>query len=239
MSTLEQLQANFQQYILSGESDIIHSILSTKEVSADKRLSIYRDAYGFRLIECLATNFPSLHSYLGTEEFHNLCRSFIHEHPSSFRSIRWFGDALADFIKKYYTTRYAFLAELADFEWKMTLAFDAEDASVVKIEDMAAVPADAWGDLSFSVHPSAQRVNYSWNVIPLWQALAADEELPSMNESTIKPWLIWRNQDYLIKFYSLSQEEAWMLDGIKQGLSFAASYLKSWIQKGILSQLHY
>jgi len=258
MSELARLQEQFQHYILTGELDIVHSILSTKKVSAVKRLSIYQDAYSFRLIECLATSFPALLSYLGTEEFHSLCRSFIVANPSHYRSIRWYGDVLADFIKNYYTTHYAFLTELADFEWKMTLAFDAEDTPVVNIADMAAVPPDIWAELCFSVHPSVQRINYLWNAIPLWQALTADKEMPRLNEEiAAKPWVLWRNQEYIIQFYSLSQEEAWLLDGLMQGLSFgnlceglcewieveqvaisAASYLKNWIQKGMLSQLH-
>ena len=257
MSELAQLQQQFQHFILTGKTDINPSVLSTREVSAEQRLAIYRDAYQLRLIECLTTTFPALHSYLGTEEFKKMCRRFIDAHPSYYRSIRWYGDLLSVFLKNYYEKAYSFLADLADFEWKMTLAFDAQDRSIVTLEEMAAVVPEAWVNLSFIVHPSLQRANYFWNAVPLWRALTEDKELPNLcEETTISSWLLWRSPDYVIQYYSLGKEEVWMLDGIKKGLSFsalceglcewisvdkvamsAASYLKNWISKGILAEL--
>jgi hypothetical protein len=259
MNSLAQLQNEFQQFILTGESAIIDSIISTEQVPAKTRLAIYHDGYYIRLTECLTVNFPTLYLYLGTAEFNTMSRCYIDAHASSFRSIRWYGDSLSAFLAQYYDKPYVFLAELADFEWKMTLAFDAADAPALSIEEMAAVPPDAWVELSFKLHPSVQRVHYMWNTVPLWQALSADKEIPLMDsESDGKSWLLWRAQDDVVQFCSLSKEEAWMLDGIKQGLTFAAlceglcqwidadkvamtaaSYLKNWIQKGILSQLEF
>ncbi len=257
MSELAQLQQQFQQFILNGDSAISPSVLSSVEVSAEKRLAIYRDAYQLRLIECLTTTFPALHSYLGTEEFQKMCRRFIDVHPSYYRSIRWYGDLLSVFLKNYYDKAYTFLAELADFEWKMTLAFDAQDTAAVSLEEIGAVAPESWAALSFIPHPSMQRVNYFWNAVPLWRTLVEDKELPNLaEEPTATSWLIWRSQDYVIQYYSLGKEEAWMIDGIRQGLSFsslceglcewisvdkvamtAATYLKNWIQKGILAEL--
>lgn len=257
MSELAQVQQQFQQFILSGNTDIMPSVLSTATVSAERRLAIYRDAYQLRLIECLTTSFPALHSYLGTEEFHKMCRRFIDAHPSYYRSIRWYGDLLSIFLKSYYDKAYSFLAELVDFEWKMTLVFDAQDSRVVTLDEMAAVPPEAWVTLSFVAHPSVQRANYLWNAVPLWKALTEDQELPNLSEETTSTaWVAWRSTDYIILYYSLSKEEAWMLDGMLNGLSFAAlceglcewvevdkvamiaaSYLKSWISKGILAEL--
>ena len=257
MNELAQLQQEFQQYLLSGKTDINPSVLSTNEVSAEQRLGIYRDAYHLRLIECLTTTFTALHSYLGTEEFQKMCRSFIELHPSYYRSIRWYGDLMSVFLKNYYDKAYSFLAELADLEWKMTLAFDAQDAAVVTLEQMAAVAPDAWVNLSFVIHPSVQRGNYLWNAIPLWRALNDDIELPNLEEeSEASSWIIWRSADYVIHYYCLKKDEAWMIDGVIKGLTFAvlceglcewiseeqvamtaASYLKGWIEKGILFEL--
>ncbi|MGC1181981.1 DNA-binding domain-containing protein [Legionella sp.] len=256
MTELVRLQEQFQKFLLVGESDINDAIVQTEIVSIDTRLAIYRDAYVQRLIESLTANFPFLYSYLGTEEFNRLAQAYISAHPSCYRSIRWFGDVLADFVKNYYRQN-PHLAELADFEWNMTLIFDAADALVVRIEDMAVVPVEAWANLQFILHPSVRRVNYFWNVIPLWQKLAHDEELPDLHySSSAIAWVLWRSPEYLIQFYSLSQQEAWALDALIRGSSFAelceglcqwtkpedvalcaASYLKSWIQHGLLSQL--
>ncbi|MBI2785701.1 MAG: putative DNA-binding domain-containing protein [Legionella longbeachae] len=258
MTELLLLQAQFQKYLLSNQSAIHESIVETECVSVDTRLGIYRDAYKLRLIECLTTNFPSLYAYLGTEEFNKLSAYYIAAHPSSFRSIRWYGDMLSDFIKNNYA-QYPYLSELADFEWRMSLTFDAADAHIVRVEEMATVPPESWADLRFVLHPSVQRINYFCPAIPLWQALTYDNELPDLQANAKSTaWILWRTPEYTIQFYSLSQEEAWALDSLGQGLTFgaiceglcqwikseevgmcAASYLKGWIQNGMLSQLHF
>jgi hypothetical protein len=256
MTDLLHLQDQFQKFLLSGQSNIHNSIMQTERVSVDTRLGIYRNAYTFRLIESLTGNFPSLYAYLGTEEFNKLATYYIETHPSSYRSIRWYGDVLADFIKNTYP-QYPYLAELADFEWKMTLTFDAADENRVQLDDMAVVPPEAWANLQFILHPSVQRCNYFWNAVSLWQALSNDQELPDLQQnSEASAWILWRSSEYIIQFHSLSEDMAWALDNLSQGLSFgalceglchwikpeevamyAASRLKSWIQKGILSQL--
>lgn len=257
MSELLRLQEQLQHFLLTGDAEISQAILPTKAVSTETRLSIYRNAYVLRLIESLTTNYPCLYAYLGTEAFNQLAQAYITAHPSAYRSIRWFGDVFAEFIKKYYSNN-PHLAELADFEWKMTLAFDAADATVVRIEDMAQVPAEAWANLRFTLHSSVQRINYCWNAISLWQALAHDEALPELQQNSASTaWVLWRSPTYLIQFHSLVPEEAWALDALLQGVSFAelceglcqwltpeevgmgaASYLKGWIQRGMVAQLH-
>lgn len=256
MTELLYLQEHFQQFLLSGQSDIYDSVIQTESVSVDTRLGIYHNAYNLRLIECLSSNFPSLSTYLGTEQFDTLATHYVTTHPSSYRSIRWYGDLLPFFIKTHYP-KYAHLAELADFEWKMGLTFDAADVHLIQVEDMAAVSPEAWAGLQFILHPSLHRINYSYTTIPLWQALTHDQKLPEIQRSTEpSAWVLWRKPEYIIQFYSLSCEEAWALDSVLQGISFgalckglcqwinpeevgmrAASYLKSWIQNGMISQL--
>lgn len=256
MNSLLSLQNQFQEFIYSGQSNIKESIVPTESVSSETRLAIYKDGYRLRLIECLTANYPALHAYLGTEEFEKLSTSYIEAYSSSYRSIRWYGDCLAEFIKRYYAKSCYYLSELAELEWKMTLAFDAADDLVVKVEEMATVPPESWAEMRFVLHSSVHRLNCYWNVFPLWQTLVNNQDVPELNDSPIvTSWVLWRGQDYIIQYYSLSEEEAWALDSMIQGLSFgalceglcqwvpaeevgmkAASYLKNWIQNGLLSQ---
>lgn len=258
MRALEQVQAQFLQFILSGNSDIYEEVVHTKQVPVATRLAIYREAYRLRLIESLTITFPAVLAYLGTEAFEEVCTAYIEACPSTYRSIRWFGDELPEFLKNYYDKKYSFLAELAHFEWHMTLAFDAEDTRILSIADMAAVAPELWADMHFSLHPSIQRLHYHWNAVPLWSALINDKELPDLqNNSIATTWILWRTPDYIIQFYSVSEEEAWAMDALGQQYSFgqlceglcqwvnaeevgmrAASYLKKWIQNGMVSELH-
>ena len=53
MSTLMSLQNQFQNYLLAKPTEISHSIVHTDKVPVDKRLSIYLDAYRYRLLDIL------------------------------------------------------------------------------------------------------------------------------------------------------------------------------------------
>ncbi|ARG98123.1 HvfC/BufC N-terminal domain-containing protein [Legionella micdadei] len=253
MTDLPSLQNQFQAYLLKGQAEIGQSIVSTEKVPTAQRLAIYLDSYHYRLLEALGSNFPILENYLGREEFYKLGENYIANHPSPYRSIRWYGDRFADYLKEH---REPYLAELAEFEWKMTLSFDAADDAVLQIEQMAVIPQNTWPDIRFKPHASLQRMDFAWNTVKIWEAVANNQspEAPTKN-SSIMHWVLWRNE-YINRFYSLGKDEAWALDALIKGSTFselceglcewldesevgmrAASLLKGWIQSGLLAEI--
>jgi hypothetical protein len=256
MNNLHSLQNHFQNYLLSGQMYIEQSIIRTDKVSAKTRLGIYQDAYEARLIEALTNNFPCLHAYLGDEQFYDLGASYIAHYASNYRSIRWYGDKLSEFLPEYYDNAYPYLTELAQFEWAMTLIFDAADAPIVQLSDMATIPPESWQDMCFKAHPSLIRSQFTWNIIPIWEALNQNitPAAPLQNTHYV-PWVLWR-KDFINRFYALSADEAWAIDNLLKGYSFgelceglcqwheetqvglrAATLLKSWIESGQISTI--
>ena len=155
--------------------NIAQSVIETETLSAQTRLHIYRDAYLTRLVKALASNFSCLKAYLGEEPFQQMSLIYIESHPSHSRSIRWYGDELPSFLSDYYDSELHFLAELAHFEWNMTLAFDAADAPVVQLAEMAAIPSQSWESMKLTGHPSLKRMNFIWNVVSIWEAIANNQ----------------------------------------------------------------
>jgi hypothetical protein len=250
MSKLQSLQNQFQNYLLKDQPEIQKSIVHTEKVSVNQRLFIYLDGYRCRLIDSLASNFPIISTYLGFDEFRALSSDYIAKYPSTYRSIRWFGDTFADFLKENGQT---YLAELAEFEWKMTLAFDAADEEALKVEEMAAVPPDAWANVRFKPHASLQLMNFSWNTVQIWEAISHEKKPPKPKKYKPVTWALWR-KDYLNRFYSLAEDEAWALEALSKGATFAelceglcnwfeeqevgmraASLLKGWIESGLIA----
>lgn len=253
MSNLLQLQTMFQNYLLSGQSDIATCIIQSEKVSATKRLDIYLDAYQARLMECLTSNYPVFKHYVGLELFEEIGTAYLKKYPSSFRSIRWFGDNFSSYLQEHYKEQPQ-LCEFAQFEWALTLAFDAPDTALFTIEEMAAISPEYWGELVFIPHPSLQQLQCHWNVVPIWQALAKEQQSEALTtyDQPIS-WIVWRS-DYASRFCSLNDDEAWAMKAMMQGTSFgdicsglcewyseeevglqAASLLKKWIQLGLLA----
>jgi hypothetical protein len=172
MGALTDLQSDFQAFLLDGNERMLGRVAGTAKVSAEQRLAIYYDAYRLRLLEALASNYPVLRAWIGEEEFETAAIAYLAAHPSRHFSIRWFGHLLPEFLAAMPPWQdKTGLAEMAALEWALSEAFDAEDGTIIGIEDMAGIPADAWPDMRLHFHPSAQRLDLRWNVPIIWKAV--------------------------------------------------------------------
>lgn len=257
MSTFIQLQNQFQSYLLNDSDDFSNEVIGTKKASKEVRLEIYKNSYKLRLQEALGESYSALRRYLGSNPFDKLCVEYIHQFPSSFRSIRWYGDQLPLFLKSHKKyIKMPHLSELALLEWKSALVFDAANAPVLQLADMATLTPDLWPNVKFKIHPTVQRIDLFSNTVPIWEALCDDKEPPAlMNHSKPIAWVLWR-ESLISKFVSIPEDEACALDAILSNKTFsemceklcefvsekdagnrAASLLKGWITTGLIESI--
>ena len=259
--TLTQMQNAFQGFLLrTQESDSIASaVVSDTRGSATWRLDIYAYAYRMRLIDALIQDFEALHTLLGDDQFHSLCHDYIQQHPSRHFSLRYLGQHMAYFLRTHDLYRQQpVLAELATFEWAMTEAFDAADATVITLDTLAQLTAEQWSDLRFSTHPSVQQLELAWNVAEIWSATRQGQTPPApAHTAQVQTWLVWRH-DLKTWFRSLPADEAWAWQSASAGNSFseicgglcrwldedsvpaaAAGTLQRWITDGLISSVRY
>jgi hypothetical protein len=198
MSDLSQIQAKFQNALLDQNPTAPEFIISTEKVSANERMEIYGDAYRWRLVEALESNYPMLANYLGDDEFSGLALEYIDAHPSTYRSVRWFGDRFAEFIAEHYSEN-TLIIEFAELEWVFSLVFDAPDAAILSMHDFSKIEADKWPTLCLKMHPSVHRLDFQWNVVEIWESLMNEAECPepNMHEST-QAWIFWR-KDFILR----------------------------------------
>lgn len=256
MTQLANLQHQFQQFLLTNDSAIESLIVNTKNISVQQRLAIYGDAYYLRLMEAIDLNYPGLGLLLGDELYEQLARAYIKHYPSSYRSIRWYGEHLSEFISTHFNSIEAqqLVAELAEFEWALRTVFDTENAEVISVEQLATVAPESWPNLCFEFHPSVQAVDCHWNSVQVWQALTNDENIPEFSYQDVPArWLLWRHE-LQSHFRSLDVHEAWALVTIQKGGNFAelcaglsewideqhcalqaATLLKQWLSDGMIS----
>lgn len=257
MNHLATLQRAFQTFILNADNAIRQEVTDTPQAPAPERLDIYSTAYRLRLLEALQTDYTALHAALGDEGFAQLCFAFIDVFPSTYPNLRWFGANLDAYLDT--TPPYAdipVLAELARFEWAKGLAFDASDETILSIQAIANIPGADWPDMSFLTHPSVQRLDLFSNAALIWKAVAA-EEAPPQPVYIDQPvaWIIWRH-DLKVFFRSLTADEAWAIDSLRQGANFAeictglcewvdemhaaqhaAGLLKGWVENGMIHRV--
>jgi hypothetical protein len=253
-TALRRLQHALQAHLLRHEDAIAAAIVDAPPLSVVERLGIYSNAYRVRLLEALDDTYPILHAVLGDEMFAALGAEFVSAHPSTHRSIRWYGRELVEFLAQH--PPYAeqpILAELARLEWTLAEVFDSADAPSLQRDAFAAIDPSAWSELHFKFHPSLRRLFLRWNTAAVWQSMTREEPPPdpACSEQPV-PWLLWRQnlQNY---FRSLDMDEAVALDSAVHGGSFgeicealgewlpddeiplrAASLLGLWADSGII-----
>lgn len=255
MSNLAQLQNDFQAYLLDSNKGVAFTkkIVNDKKVGVKKRLGIYADGYRLRIIEALSSAYPILKAWLGDDLFDKTARNYIDTYPSTYRNMRWVGDAMCEHLTKT-LPKHPIAAEIAQFEWALSLAFDAEDAPVLSLQDLAAIAPENWGDLRFKFHPAVQLLSPKYNVILVWQALNVDETPPKATQIN-EPCVVWR-KDLNSHYRSLESAEYTAIQQMTVGASFAdlcesleknasedeatmqaAQYLSGWLSGGLITAI--
>jgi len=253
MLELLPLQQRFLQWLMVGEPSLADDICDDGRVPLEVRLGIYRNAYQLRLIEALTDGFPALHTLLGDVRFESLARAYVDAHPSEYRSIRWFGDRMTEFLGTEGYADQPLLSEMAAFEWALRGALDAADAQPLARSTLTALPTEDWARLRLDFHPSLTRLDLEWNVPQLWRAIDAEAEpIPAQRAEFPIPWMVWR-KELSNWFRSLEVDEAWALDHMREGGDFsslcagltewideanvpmrAAGFVATWLDEGLL-----
>ncbi len=257
MSALQKLERDFQRCMLGNDLEMAGQVVGDAQASAEERVQVYVEGYRLRLLEVLEDNFDGLHGLVGDEEFDRLGRAYIDAHPSTHPSVRWFSQHLPAFLRE--TEPYAshpYLAEMAAFEWAQGRVFDAADDAALGMDALAALPPESWADARFTLRAAVQRLNLLWNIPAVWQALEAGDTPPELGRGDApQGWVLWR-QDLDTHWRSLGEDEAWALDAVREGKSFAelceglcrwhaesavalqaASLLKRWLTDGLVAGL--
>lgn len=252
---LAQLQNDFQAFLIDkNKADAFKSqIVDDAKVGAIKRLSIYYDAYRFRIIEALSTAYPKLHVMLGDHLFDQTARSYIEQFPSTHRNMRWVGGHMQTHLKNT-VPQHPIAEEMAAFEWALGLAFDAEDSPILTMQDLVGVPPQDWVNLTFQFHSSCHLLLLQYNVVQIWNALDKKETPPTILQTNVA-CIIWR-MDLNAHFRSLDTTEHEALQSTVEGASFgglceqlqenmsdeaattqAAQYLAGWLNDGLITKV--
>ena len=223
MKDLASLQRAFQRHVYQPGPAMESAVLATSRAGTARRLSVYSQAYGLRLVEALRSDYPGLRGLLGDKRFDAMMRDFVAAHPSRHPNLRWYGGDLAGYLSR--STRWRarpLLPELARFEWALGLAFDAADASVVTAEEIGRVAPAAWPGMCLKLHPSVQQLRLRGNAPDVWRAMIDERKSPvAVMRPKPQSWLIWRKGHE--PFYrALPPEEAWALGAVARGSDFAS-----------------
>lgn len=241
MSALASAQAGLQERILHGDAAVFPRV---RGADAAQRLRIYADAYRLRLVDILGNDFPATRDALGESAFAAFAERYLHAHPPAHPSVRHVGGAFADWLAAEADAPRG-LHELARFEWLQAAVFDAADAAALGIDELAALPAEAWPQLRLRLHPATQLLDSARLAIVGGAPACSDVVSPAR-------WLLWRDPDGDVRWRQLEDDEAGALHALAANATFgdvcerlsaihddgalrAASLLRRWLADGLIA----
>lgn len=258
-SSLGALQQRMQDHVLFGGEAALADVQDGGLIGAERRLGIYHHAYRARLLETMRDTFGHTLRYLGDEWFDHLALAFIECTPSTSSNLRWYGQGWPQWLAVQLNEASSMgshpeVAELAMLDWALRRAFDAADAEVLTMADLAAMTPDDWATAVLPVQPSMNLIALQHNTLSLWHALDQDEDVPPP-ELLPAPLdvLVWRQSEQP-HFRSVGPAEALALSALAGGQSFAevcaalaeafaeadavavaGALLRQWVSDGVLA----
>lgn len=155
MLALLELQRSFSGALLSDNVQAIDEHIAQDGFSAAERLRIYRNTCRSTLIETLRVTYPAVDRLVGSDFFNAAGGQFVERHPARSAYLNDYGSGFADFLASLSAANSVpYLADVARFEWALSVAANAEDAPPLNASALLSVEPENHAKLCFVAHPS-------------------------------------------------------------------------------------
>lgn len=179
--TLADTQRRLQALLLEPEPSEAGDLL---DAASARGLAVYRHAYRARLVAALRDNYAVLVQVMGDEDFDALAADYVEAYGSAHASIRWYGDALADFLARHEALAHPAFVDVARMDWTLRAVFDAADEPTLTFESLQRLAPQDWAELRLRPRASSRLLPLDWAVEPAWAALARQAERRAAGEET-------------------------------------------------------
>jgi hypothetical protein len=177
MPALRELQQAFGAFMLSENDDAVCGHIVEGGFTAAERFRIYRNTCSSTLTETLRMTYPAVVRLVGGEFFDQATQQFMTAHPPHSGCLNDYGVGFADFLAAFGpASALAYLADVARFEWALSVAANAVDAPVLDPAALAALDPECHATLRFEPHPSLSFLALAYPADQIADAvLSADE----------------------------------------------------------------
>ena len=175
MLSLRELQRHFAAGLLETTDELATEWIRADGISPSARLAIYRNNLHAGFLKTLTLEFPVIRRLVGEDYFRQLSLAFLARHPSRSGDLHHVGAPFADFLSEQFTaTEFLYLADVARLEWACQECLVAESSEALDPQTLRGIPADAYGELRFTLRPASRLVHSSFPVMRIWKVNQPD-----------------------------------------------------------------
>ncbi len=216
-----------QEFYEIVEDELESLIEPSEALSSADRMQIYSNCYTWRLVEVLEEEFPGIRAYLGEDEFYQLAKDYLDQHPSQSYGLQGLGLHFADFLSHRDSLQHhLFLADVATVERALEDVFSKKQETQVSPEELLAVSMDKWPNMSFKCISALELYPLDYPVNKFLTAAKQDEteamQIPQAKQSYVmvyqKNFVSWRA--------SMSKEQFEVLKALKDGLCLGQALVR-------------
>jgi hypothetical protein len=125
----------------SNRSAAEKMIAPNDRLTGFERLEIYNRGYWFRVLDCLADDFPGVRAIIGAKRLRRMSEAYLAECPSRSFTLRNLGSRLGEWLKahpQWMEGADQLVLDTFAIEWAHIEAFDAADLAPITPEELAA-----------------------------------------------------------------------------------------------------
>ena len=155
MPALLELQRSFSAALLSESALEVGRDILEDGLSAAERLRIYRNTCHSTLLATLRMTYPAVDRLVGGAFFEAVAGQYIAHCPARTAYLNEYGHDFAQVIAGLPSaSSVQYLADVARFEWALSVAANAEDAPMLDAGALLSVAPESHASLCFVAHPS-------------------------------------------------------------------------------------
>jgi hypothetical protein len=181
ISALRELQRQFQQAVLGGETFEIAAVIRGDGLDPAERIGIYRNHAFATLGASLQGTFPMVCRLVDERFFAYAAHEYVREHPPHSRCLVEYGADFPDFLADFEPCKaLSYLADVARFEWALKTADSMREVAPLPPQTLAEVPTNHAAYVALRMQPSVSYVSSPWPIDAIWQA-NLKSEVPSVD----------------------------------------------------------
>ena len=226
MLSLRELQTRFVEDIFAAGVAAGDGYIRSDGINASPRIDIYRNNVFSNYREALSAVYPVVESLVGEAFFRQAADSYIGAYPSTSGDLNDYGADFAGFLASFPpAAQLTYLPDVARLEWLAEAVFHEADHAPLPLSKLAAVSAERYGELHFTLHPACRIFESAYPVARIWQVNQPDwQDDCSVDLATGGCRLLVCRENFVVVVKPLTGGEFALLNTLADQAGIAAAY---------------
>ena len=171
MISLRDLQRDFLNFTLGDTASRDRPWIVERDLSAEQRLSVYRNNAQMNFAKAMQATFPVLLRLSGEDWFNATTLAYQRALPSRCGDLNLIGDDFGEFLAEGLRGgEHEYFIDVAALEWAHSQALSKREAGPAEFEALDGLADEDWRYLHFVVNPTAQLVGSEFPLFDIWKS---------------------------------------------------------------------